>query len=67
MEKAKVVASFILNQDLSEYLFDPLYEFKYGTRPDNDEKAYFSDAYDEYNSSYEEDDSYDSYDDDDED
>ena len=65
MEKAHVVTQFILNNHVSEYLFDSLYEFKYGTTPDNAEKAYFSDAWDEYNSSYEED-SYDSYDDDEE-
>lgn len=66
MEKAQVVTQFILNNNMSEYLFDSLYEFKYGTRPDNAEKAYFSDAWDEYNSSYEYEDSYDSYDDDEE-
>ena len=59
MEKAQVVTQFILNQDLSEYLFISLYEFKWGAVPNNSEKAYFSDAYDEYNSSYDEDNSYD--------
>ena len=53
MEKAQVVTQFILDNDMQEYLFDSLYEFKYGTRPYNAEKAYFSDAWDEYNSSYE--------------